>query len=133
MKNKITAQEAVELLIPSDPSMTVQKLYSFRDLTVGAKNPRRPIAKRGTDWDCISGRIYFSQDYIEVVKNWRENSNSVKAKTSSMKTSNLQATVIVDGDATELKGNLAKKAIRLVEKNKTDVNLPDNQELKETV
>jgi predicted transcriptional regulator len=68
-----------------------------------------------------------------VVKNWRENSNSVKAKTSSMKTSNLQATIIVDGDATELKGNLAKKAIRLVEKNKTDVNLPDNQELKETV
>lgn len=127
MKNKITAQEALEVLKQNDDTMTIQKLYSFRDVSTNAKNPRKPVAQRGKDWDYESGRTYFSQEYIDTIKNWRENSNSVKAKKNIQK-SDAQAFVIVDGNMTELKGSLAQRAIKLVEKNNTQIEVPlENQ------
>ena len=127
MKNKITAQEALEVLKQNDYTMTIQKLYSFRDVSTNAKNPRKPVAKRGADWDYEGGRTYFSHEYIDTIKNWRENSNSVKAKRNTQK-SDVQAFVIVDGNITELKGSLAQRAIKLVEKKKTQIDQPlENQ------
>lgn len=123
MKNKVTAQDALEILMQNDDTMTIQKLYSFRDVSTNAKNPRKPVAQRGKDWDYEGGRTYFSQEYIETIKNWRENSNSVKSKKTTQKT-DAQAFVIVDGNVTELKGSLAQRAIKLIEKNKTQIEQP---------
>lgn len=129
MKNKLTAQEALEILKENDNTMTIQKLYSFRDSATNAKNPRKPVAQRGTDWDYQGGRTYFSQEYIDTIKNWRENSNSVKAKRNNGQKSDAKAFVIVDGNMTELKGGLAQRAIKLVEKNKAQDQMIEDQPL----
>jgi hypothetical protein len=63
----ISAKDAAEQL-----GVSVQKLYSMRDMSTKSKNPQRPEAIKGIDWFFSGGGVYFTKDIVEKIKIWRE-------------------------------------------------------------
>lgn len=117
--NIISAKEASELL-----KLPIQKIYTLRDTSTSSKNPRRPVFLKGKHWDFQDGKVIFSKEIVNMMKNWREerleslqNSKSkVKAKKEQVK-----LYVTINGEVTELNGPYAKRINKLVQKSKETV------------
>jgi hypothetical protein len=116
--NIISAKEASELL-----KLPIQKIYTLRDTSTSSKNPRRPVFLKGKHWDFKDGKVIFSKEIVEMMKNWREErleslSNS-KSKVKEKK-EQVKLYVTINGEVTELNGTYAKKINKLVQKLKQD-------------
>lgn len=115
MKNTLTAKQASEII-----GISVQKLYMLRDIMNKAKNPRKPIAIQGKEWDYKEGKTLFSREYVQKIKEWREESKSVKAKANLVTEESVEVMTIINGVATNVTGSRAKRILNLVQKFKTD-------------
>lgn len=115
--NIISAKEASELL-----KLPIQKIYTLRDTSTSSKNPRRPVFLKGKHWDFQDGKVIFSKDIVDMMKNWREERmeslNNSKSNKSKEKKEQEKLYVTINGEVTELNGPYAKKINKLVQKSK---------------
>lgn len=110
-KFNLGSTEAVEIL-----NIPKQKLYSMRDNSTIAKNPRRPVLKRDEDWTFRDGKVMFTMESIEKIKQWRDNSSERKASIRRSKGDNVNLMVIIDGKAENITGKAAARILKIVNK-----------------
>lgn len=103
--------EAAELL-----NIPKQKLYSMRDRSTHAKNPRRPVLIRGEHWEFEDGNVMFSMKTIDQIKAWKESQSERKEKIKAEKRPDLKIMVIINGQAQEISGKLAVRIQKIVTK-----------------
>jgi len=67
--------------VAQEVGKSVQEVYSYLDISKQKHGIlRKPIFIQGKDWDYIKGRIFFSEESVEILKSW--------VKTHTLKTKN---------------------------------------------
>ncbi len=109
----LSSAEATNLL-----NIPKQKLYSMRDISTVAKNPRRPILKKEEDWAFQDGKVMFTRESIEKLLQWKSQSTERKAVIQRDKKVDIEAMVIINGVAETVKGKAGLRIQKIIEKSK---------------
>ncbi len=71
----LTAKE-----VSKEVKLPIQKIYTLRDCSTIATNPRRPVLKKDIHWKFENGRVIFTNETISLIQSWKTELNNKKNK-----------------------------------------------------